>query len=147
MESIHEIVGRLVEKRNRRYFDELTQVIGYKEPELKDLSFLPKITGLFCDYKNLPPAKLKERSYNREASYCRLLCIAVLFKFYYPNALNPSIQSKPENTFKVSISVLLDVNRKKIGVKIKNALFLYQHNRIFRTEVDELYGKITQRIS
>lgn len=144
--SIYDLIGRQIEKRNRRYFEELKDSIGYRKPVLSDLSALPRVVGTFCDCKGIDPARLREKSYDRNASHARELCLAVLLLIYCPNSMNPKIQSVVERAFKTHVSTMLNTSYKKMGAKMKKVPFLYLHDRSFRTEVDDLCQKITSKL-
>lgn len=146
MESIYELIGRCIERDNRRYFEQLKDELGYREAIASDWEMMPRLKELFCECRGIAPQRLESRKYDRGAAFARQACIALLYLCYYPNALNHRIGTRPARSFKARIGELLNISLKKIGTKTTDALFAYGHCRMFRQTVDEMYEQVARRI-
>lgn len=146
MESIHEIIGRCVERNNKRYFDELKEIIGYAEPVLSDLSLLPKLRSLYCELADFPEYRLLSRERDRTATEHRRVFIAILHRIYFPNALNPNLNLSIPRGFNLELSKILRIHQKNIYGFSRNTCFFYGKYEDFTRRVDDLYAKITSTI-
>lgn len=143
-ESIYELIGHCVEQDNKRYFEELKTKIGLREALTADFGQMPRIRELFCRLRGIDGDTLAARNYDRQAARARQLCIALLYRCYCPNALNPRIGSRPPRHFKTRLSRLLNISSKKIGARSAEALFAYGHDRRFRESVEALYEAVAR---
>lgn len=145
-ESIYELIGHCVEQDNKRYFEELKEKIGHREALAADLGQMPRIRELFCGLRGIARETLEARNYDRQAARARQLCIALLYRCYCPNALNPRIGGRPPRHFKTRLSQLLNISTKKIGSRSADALFAYGHDRPFRESVEALYEAVARTL-
>lgn len=146
MSNIYEIIGRQVEKRNKRYFEELKDEVGYRQPLLRDLNKLREVREIFCEVQNIPLEDVLSKGYSRYVSWNKLKFIAVCYKLYAPETLIEGATSGNIPKLNAALAPVTGVNPKKIGEKSRKSLFSYWHYRFFREVVDEICSRVINKL-